>query len=308
MKIWKGIAKIGVVLFLSFLCCWNAVSANGVVEVRPFLTTPINDAVGLRYNFYVVGNTSNILKIIFGSTRVYGTGGTDTYNMENNIYSERLTYTHPVCTTWPMIGTRTPAESSVRICGREEYFKNKGKFGFKTFNTTFLPKQSYYIDGISSLQKTDAITQANMNGQSGSIQITRGAIVTDKTGWKCNGAILDSDTYRQWNIQLNIGLNYYNIAIAFPNKCAMYMYPTEILALYSEFLNSAGTFKIYFWNFEILRNNQTVWTKLNRWKVMKYYYPGYGFGVKVVPHNGMNAIEFSNGGTNYLPTGFVFSL
>ena len=299
----KGLLICGIVS-LFFWNCYCVIAA-GLAEVRPYNQT-YTDIVELRYTFKVETNTSNALKIIFGSTRLRGTGNADTYIIEGNYYTGGLRYTDPVCVFWPMQGTIKPAEASFRIAVPD--YNKKDKFGMKTYQPLFFPRQTYEIDGITDLWKTDAITQMNMNGVVGSLRIMKSQIIVDKTGWKCNGVPLSSENYSKWNIYLTIGSTTYMVVVAFPDSSAAYMVANEILALYTEFMNTTGLFKAYFWDIKVRRENQTTWIPLNTWKILRYDGNGSNFGVKVTPYNGFNSIEVSNTGGTYLPTGFIFSL
>ena len=74
-----------------------------------------NDLTGVRFRFQVIKNQSQSLRLIFGFNRFHTPGSSFNYLLETNVYSGRLTYSDGGCTTWPLLGVYTEAESSLRL-------------------------------------------------------------------------------------------------------------------------------------------------------------------------------------------------
>jgi hypothetical protein len=250
----------------------------------------IRDVVNARYKFRIGANSSPTIKILFGWHRFYGTGP-DTYLIETNLYSDGIRYADQTCTTWPLLGQYLPAQGSLRVAVPD--YNLHGRTGAKTLDAIMFPRQTYEIDGIAGLSKTDMISQLNINGLDGAVAITRGQIVTDKTGWKCTGT-LDGSTYREWDALVTIGQTSFSMRFALPASEATYFYPLEIFSLGTEFFKQSGAIKVYLWDFEIQEENQADWRPLTQWKVTRQDDSINEDGVRLATYNGRTVIEFSN--------------
>ena len=272
----------------------SSVQAYGISETRPYFETgqEANDIVGIKYKFKIANNDGQNLKLIFGFSRLKGSGS-DTYLIESNIYNSRVTFSDQVCNYgWEKLNNMTIGNSTLRIAV-PDYIK-KGKTGLKTGSHSFFPRINYLIDGIADLYKTEVISQDDLNGKEGMVEILRGDIISDKNGWKCNGVSLDGDTYRQWNIRITIGILNYQISIALPENGAKYLTPYELINFRTEFFQNAGLFKVYFWNFQFKRESNSIWEPLIKWKVSDYDGNTANYGIRKTIYNGNNAIEISN--------------
>ncbi|KKT20958.1 MAG: Peptidase S8 and S53, subtilisin, kexin, sedolisin, partial [Parcubacteria group bacterium GW2011_GWB1_43_8] len=272
----------------------------GIAETRPYFGSgsEIRNIVGVRYKFKIADNDGGNLKIIFGSSRLGGSG-TDTYLIEKNIYNTKVSsYSDPVCSGgWEKVSSGlTIGQSTLRIAAPD--YVRKGKVGMKTINPLYFPRITYLIDNIPDLFKTDAISQDNLNGKEGTVEILRRGIITDsdKTGWKCGGISLDSDIYREWNVKTIINSYSHQVLIALPESGAQYLTPYELINFRTEFFQLPNLFRVYFWDFEFKREDSSIWEPLLDLKVTDYDGNLTNFGIKKVIYNGKNAIEISNGG------------
>jgi hypothetical protein len=273
-----------------------AISAPGRVPAQTIIFNyfqagqEIRDVVGARYKFRIDANSSPTIKIAFGWHRFYGPGS-ETYLLETNLYSDAFRYTDHVCTTWPLQGQYLSAQGSLRVAVPD--YNLHGRTGAQTVDPIMFPRQTYEIDGIDGLWKTDMISQLNINGLDGSVAITRGPIVTDKTGWKCDGT-LGGSVYRQWDVLVTIDGAPFSMRFALPDNEARYFYPWEIFSFGTEFFKQPGAIKVFLWDFEIQQENQTYWRPLTRWQVTRQDDSINEDGVRLATYNGKRVIEFSN--------------
>jgi len=268
-------------------------SSYGIAEVRPYFLSgqEINDAVKVRYKFKIANNQGTNMKILFGGSRLYGTSS-DTYYLERNLYTSKVNYADPLCDDgWAKLNQMTQGESTLRIAVPD--YVGKGKTGVKTYDSANFPRITYIIDGTTGTWKTDMISQINLNGKEGTIETSRGNVISDKSGWKCSGS-LDSDTYRQWDVTATIDGQGYKTSIALPENGAKYFTSYELINFRTEFFQNSGLFKVYLWDFEIQREGKTSWESLTNWKVTDYDGDGSNYGIKKATYNGKEIIEISN--------------
>jgi hypothetical protein len=265
------------------------------------------DIVGVRYKFHVAANDQDglQLKILFAAMRFYAPGEADTYLLESNLYSVGLLYDDPICTTWPLQGTYVGSESSLRMAVPD--YLGQGKTGAKTFAPLQFPRQSYLIDG-GTVSKTDMISQLNLNGAIGEITVMRGGLITNKSGWRCEGD-LDSSDHRRWNAEVTIGPGSYDLSFALPDSNARYFAASEVLNFFTEFFAESGLFKVYLWNLEIFREGGGGWKPLVKWIVDRHCGSLTEYGVRLATFQGEPAIEISNDGpASFFPPGTIFSV
>ncbi len=279
---------------------------NGVARI--FAQFPpgqeVADGVEVTYDFTIVANQSSDLKILFSDSRFYGSGS-DTYLIEHNLYTDRYAYSDPVCTTWPLQGDHNAGESSLRVAVPD--YVGRGLTGARTSDPAF-PRQTYLIDGIPGLWKTDMISQFDMTGMSGTVDVARGDLIVDPSGWRCDGDLDAATSFREWDITVTIGGSPYVMMIALPDAGAHYVTPYEALVFYTEFMNQSGLFKVYFSNIWI-QSESMGWQPLNLWKVTDQDGGLDLFGFKKTAIDAGCAIEVSNESQGpYLPPGTVFDI
>jgi hypothetical protein len=273
--------------------------------------------VKVRYRFAIGLNRDNDeqplkIKLILGTFRVWGNVGT-TYILETNYYTSRWTYDDHTCPPpgppIGIIGEETFDESSIRIAIPD--YVGEGKTGSKTFSVSEFPRQTYEIDYINGLFKTDMMYQSNMNDTSGLVEIERGELITDKTGWKCGEDLAIETDFRQWNVFVTVGGISHSMAFAVPNEHGSYFFPWEMPSFTSEFFAFDGLFQVFFWEFSYQREATENWVPMQRWKVQRDdQLPGRINGVRVVDFGGKQVLEMSNvgGPIPYLPKDTEFFL
>jgi cysteine-rich repeat protein len=245
--------------------------------------------------------------------RTNGACGFVTNLLERNLYSDVYLYNDPVCTTWPLQPGATPAQSSLRIAIPD--YNSHGKAALKSGTPSIFPRQAYQIDG-GTVYKIDAISQQNLTGKVGTVQVLRGGIVTDKTGWRraappsqC-AANLDANTiYRQWDVLVTIDGTPYTLAYAVPDATGYYISPSEYIIIFTEFLHQAGLFQAFYWDFKVRRAGATTWERPPRqWKVLNYEGTGTNYGARLATYQGHRVIEVGNASAppSYFPINQLF--
>ena len=280
---------------------------NGNMGVRAYFApgSEPQDITGLRYKFHTADNeqVDLDLKILFGFMRLYAPEDVDTYLLESNLYARGLLYSHPTCTTWPLIGTLVGSETSLRLAVPD--YPGVGKTGAKTSAPSIFPLQSYLIDGLP-IPKTDAISQLNLNQETAEVIVTRGGLVSDKTAWKCAGS-LDADTYRRWNISATINSIAYSVSFALPDGNARYLTFWEPINFRTEFYLATGLFKVYLWDFQFRRESTGTWETLTNWIVDDQCGDTSAYGVRLVKFDGQTVMEISNDGPgSFIQAGKIF--
>ncbi len=296
-----------------------AAQCNGNMGVRAYFAPGLGpqDITGLRYKFHVADNNQAGLglKILFGFIPLYTPEAARKYSLESNLYTLGLRYVHPICTTWPLIGTREGSKASLRLAVPD--YAGQGKIGAKTFHPSFFPLQSYLIDNLP-IPKTDAISQLNLNNTTTEVMITRGDPVSENTGWrrlvsdnsewKCVDS-LDDDTYRQWDASTTVGPTTYNVAFALPESNASFISSAAPIIFRTEFYLNPGLFKVYLWDFQFMRESTGSWEPLTHWIVADHCGDASAYGVRLEDFEGQTVMEISNDGLgSFLPEGTIFDL
>ena len=141
-------------------------------------------------------------------------------------------YSDRVCTTWPLEGTYVGSEASLRVAVPD--YNQMGLTGAKTSAPLIFPRQSYLIDGLP-IPKTDMISQLNLNNMEAEVTVIRKGIVSDKTGWSCDGELDQDTTFRQWDIAVSIASSNYTMHFAVPQSNAEFISPFESANFFTEF-------------------------------------------------------------------------
>jgi len=283
-------------------------NAHAVIVVASQEQAP-KYAVAARFSFFVATNSGSVnafpkIKILFTTFRVWGgrPGDPADYMIETNIYSSRWTYHDYAYPARGLEGVETYDEASIRIATHDV----NGQTGCKTFAPAVFPRQSYNVDGIPGLYKTDMMCQANLNGQTGTVEISRGPIITDKSGWKHDSALPDDVIFRQWNVAVTFNGKRHDMAIALPAEHSRYLCYNEMPSISTEFMGNNGAFSVYYWGFEYLRERSDHWEPVAAWTVIcAGTLPGSTpAGARVVRWRGRYVLEISN--TAYLSKGVRF--
>lgn len=287
-------------------------SGNGNTTIVPDFSPGVapTNVVAVRYHFRVNQNQTPGMQIIFAGSVLYNPANPSKwYNIEYNLFSNRITYNDGVCTTYPPVGTITNGEARLALSFSD--YNLQGKFGAKTSDPAMFPRQRILIDNIANLQSLSAAAQTNMNGKDVAVEVVRGELVTDKTGWKtCPNETLDGDVYRMWQMKANFDGRDYVTSFALPADGTPYF--RDLLGIWTEFLTNPGYWQVYYWKPEFQREGNNTWESLNRWKVTAYVGSATqptGFGFRPATYQGNPAIEVSNDGTDtYYKVGSTLTL
>ena len=308
----KYVLGAGIILFIltQYGIDFSFAGGNGMVEVRPSFESGQNpeSITALRYKFFIAANESrdNLKKIIV--TLSFSGAGSDSYAIEANIFSAKAVFTDYACADgWQALNQLSNAKSSLRIGVSHNLAKDK--IGIKTSDISIFPRITYENNGIEGLWKSEVVSQDNLDAKEGVIEISRGEIISDKEGWNCGGN-LDNNSYRQWDVLITVDSQEYKISLAIPEESAKYLSGREIISLKTESAHKRGLFKAYYWDFEVRRERNKNWEKLNKWKVSEYDGFGDDFGVKKAVYNDKNVFEISNDSSveKFLAKNDVFEL
>lgn len=288
----------------------NSARGNGNSLILPEFgpgEAPTN-VVGLRYHIRVDQNQTEAMQILFTGSTLHSPSEKKVYNLEYNIFSSRIVYQDNICTGYPPIGQVVDGEASLRLNFSD--YNLESRFGGKTSNPQALPRQQILIDGIANLQALGMVPQTSMNGKDITVEVTRGSLVTDKSGWKlCSGEKLGDESYQMWNLKATFDSKDYIATFALPADETEYF--RDIMGIWTEFLSNPGYWRVSYWSPEFLRENSKGWEPMNHWRVV-YNFGGSnnpeGFGFRLAQYKGQPAIEVSNDGGTYLKTSETLNL
>ena len=276
-----------------------------------------SDLIGVQYNFQVVTNTDTIGKIIFGFNYLTTPGSTvGGYDIESNVYSaSELNFANGACTTYPPLGTFTAGEASLRNATADYPYQAGATSAvgsaINTGDPVNWPVQTYLVDNIPDLWKSDSMSQFNMNGLEALVTIERGGTLTDVSGFERCGLAMLSTTYRMWTITTQVsGQGTVVNQIVVPDAYAQYIVPAQAMQFASEFLAQPGTLTVQYWNLAYMRESNPVWSPAITF-MTNWIYDGTGqdMGAHVVTVNGQDRIEISNvPGNSYLPGNLPFAI
>jgi hypothetical protein len=235
------------------------------------------------------------------------------------VYSGTQTFANGGCTTWPELGTYTEGEATLRNA-TPDYPYGAGTqaaigSSINTRDPNNWPVQTYLIDGILNLWKSDSISQFGINGLEALVTIQQGRVLTDISNFERCALPMLSGTFRMWTITTQVSghlsghRTVVNQVVA-PDGAARYILPSAAMQFYSEFLNGPGTFTVQYWDFAYMTKSNPVWTPVSTFTTNSNYDGnGQNFGVHVVKANGQDRVEFSNvPGNSYLPGNLPFSI
>jgi hypothetical protein len=268
----------------------------------------VTNGVAAFYKFRVVQDTSPIITILFGWNRLYGVSN-ETYLLENDVYADGFAFTNQVCTTWPEIGNELYSQSSLRSDIPD--YNEHGFIGSQSSSPVMFPKQTYWIDGITNLTKMDLTTQTNMNGVECSMQLSRGGLVTNLSGWNCANQLDPNTIFREWDATITFAGSTYTNRFALPDANGQYFTSYEIFDFLSEFFGvTTGVYQVYLYDLQIQSEGESWWRHINQFSVYQQNAWPTNYGVRVVSDQGANVIEISAnvGATNYFQSNAVFDL
>jgi len=303
-------------LYLSSPITIKAQQVYGISGFKPVYRSGPNDLIGIKFRFKVVENESQSLRLIFGFHRLHLPGLSINYIIETNIYSGIITsYPDDTCTTWPLIGNYIERESSLRLA-IPDYAYHFGQqpgitTGILTSDSIIYPVQTYNIDNIQNLYKSDAISQFDVDDIETLVTLERGDTTTKISQFnRCERPLL-SEIYRKWKVRIVMpDKPLVECTYILPDLGARYLTVIEAMNFASEYLNGAGFFTVQYWDFASIRESDPVWRSDTTF-VSSSSYDGNGsdFGIRVVTVNGYDRIEFSNRpGNTYIPKDTQFSI
>lgn len=285
----------------------QAAATYGLTGIRPHWESAApEDAIGVRFRFFVADNESTALKIVFSDSRLCG-AQPDTYLVEYNIYDEGLRYVDWTYTKWPMLGTRMSQEASLRVAIPD--YVREGRTGARTSSPEMFPRQTYEIDGVNGLWKTDLVSQTNLNKTECAVEMTRAGIVSDLSGWRVDDSDLPAGAYRQWNVRVEFDRREYGMSFVVPDMNGEELCTWESLIFFTEFLHGMGLLRVYLWDFAVKKEGSDEWQPIDTWSVSHHDGSLEAFGVCKSEHRGIPVIEISNDpARSYLPVDSVIDL
>lgn len=274
---------------------------TGISPVWPENRVPY-DVVAIRFSFHIPVSESP-LKLMFCFNRLWNGYDYGPYLIEANLYECGLRYGDGILTNWPMAGEYRPNEASLRIAA-EDYF-NSRKVGAKTTAPSMFPRQTYEIDGLENVMKTDLVSQRDMTGEDFAVTIERGSLVTNRAGWLPDGSDLPSGPFREWQITVTGATNTHSMSFAFPDDQARFLYPFEIFNFATEIFNNTGSFTIYLWDLAFRTEGASGWRRVDQWQVNHHDGDLSDFGVRLDAHEGHKVVAVSSVDSQYCPTNTV---
>jgi len=265
---------------------------------------PPNKITGIRYKFRVAELNGG--GILFCCNRLSPTDSFDSsgYLIEANLYDYCLYYDDWAVTTWPLVGSYRAGETSVRIAAPD--WANAGMVGTRTMSPSMFPRQTYLIDGLENVWKTDMISQADLVGKDCEVEIIRGPLISDLSGWRHDGP-LPEGSYRRWDARVAIESAIHEMAFAFPEADARYLCNGEVFNFATEYWHVPGDFRIYLWDMDYQVQGETEWRSVLNWRAGRHDGSLDDFGIRMVDYQDHSVIEFgTRDNAGYSPTGTVF--
>ena len=288
----------------------------GISGFRAIFPDGPNDLTAIRFKVKILKNESQSLRLIFCFNRLHNPGTSKNYILESNIYSGTYhSYPHNGCTNWPLLGEYIENQASLRIAIPDYAFHFGQQPGITTgiisHQPELYPVQTYLIDNIPNLYKSDAISQLNHNGLESIITLERGEIINDVTSFSRCSYSLEQGVYRKWHLIVETsGSEVTLIDFVVPEQYAKYLTVNEAMNFLSEFIHGYGIFTVQYWNFCYKRESNDFYVNVSNF-ITSNRYDGNGrdFGVRVITFENSKRIEFSNEkGLIYLPRNTTFSL
>jgi hypothetical protein len=286
----------------------------GLGGFRPLFTTGPNDLTGAHYRFVVTQNQGTEFHIIFTFNRLYAPASPLSYLIESNVYSGTQHYADGACTTWPLVGTYQEGVASLRPAIADYNF-NSGlqpgiTTGMLTGDAINWPVQSYLIDNIPNLYKSDAISQFGLNGLETEVSMQQADTTSNVSAYARCGRPLLAGLYRHWIMTVTVqGHPPVIHDFVVPESSGKYLTVNEVMNFASEFLHTASLIAVQYWDIQVTRESNPVWSPVSTF-ISSPSYDGNGtdFGIHVVNVAGQNRIEFANqAGLQYIPANTVFT-
>lgn len=314
-------------------------SIGGTIGVGPsFLPgEEIKDGIRLRYKLRVNKLTADSgVKIIFQTRRLYNPKnngpGSESYLLESNLYNYSVAYKDTGAVPWPPTNAGPAKYGQAALWLSIPDYNRHGMVGSRPINEEsklMFPRVMTGIDNIPGLTKIETISQRDIIGHDVSIEYARGATFRKPlSGWgfRFDPQVkfkdtdrnkpqpktvpdLPSDTeYRIWTATVRFANKQFGYEFAVPDKYGTHFAPYEIFSIVTEFLDKnpaeatagKGDFQAFFWDFELMRENQIKWIPIRK---LKCFYraapkPNIGWGAKIGKYQKTPVLEISNDGTH----------
>ena len=270
----------------------------GLGGFRAILTAADSDLVGARFRFVVTENSSPGIKILF---MAHGMVGALNYFIETNVYSQTVRgYASGACTNaYPGPGIRSEGVASFRPSIADYHLQlgntSARTTGLRTLDPINYPQQTYIIDNIANLWKSDAISQANLNGVEVLVTIERGDTTSNTGPYASCAPAYQGTLYRKWLATVQGNAITSVVEFIVPEQNGRYLSRNQFFNLYTEFMHTNGVFTTQFWDHALKRNSDPAWRPVTTFLTHPYYDGnGTDFGVRIVNIGGQRRFEVSN--------------
>src|SRR5688572_17740421 len=102
-----------------------------------------------------------------------------------------------------------------------------------TRSPAFVPQMGSEIDYIEGFWSRAHMSQADLNGKELAIEVARGDVRRDLTGWSVHGDLAEGD-YRIWRVTVTVAGKSYEIDCALPEDGAEYLSPARPVQIATE--------------------------------------------------------------------------
>jgi len=182
------------------------------------------------------------------------------------------------------------------------------RIGLKTDSPEMFPRHRIGVDYEPQNVNLQTDYQRSADAQTISLEIVRGTLVTDKSGWRGDGFLATND-YRSWDALVAEGTNQYRFSFAEPTGYAEFFDPRKMLNFETEYFVGPGFLKAYLWGFAYLQQSDPNWKPLNKWRITNHPGTTNEFGIRLDWFEGHPVVEFSDDNhTMFLPQGATFDL
>lgn len=172
------------------------------------------------------------------------------------------------------------------------------KVGLKSRNVEKLPVLNLEIDGIKDYWERAAYIQEDMTGKTVSIEVARGDLAKDLSGWSIHGD-MPPGNYRIWTITASWDKQTQSVDCIAPDEHAKYLGTLSPANIATEaFRKHRGLLRVYYWDFEMQDEDSTDWLSVYGGFLSTNGDPNdMTWGMKRAKFQGKNVIEVSNDGT-----------
>ena len=275
----------------------------------------IRNAVKVRYRCQVVRNECTeyeMWKIVFMFHALHKEGNPKPYLVQGQLMTNRFVYPHPsrrVGTEEVKDFKNIPGQAGLYVSVPDNH--RDRKVGAMTRSPAFFPQMDSEIDYIKGFWSRAHMSQADLNGKEVAIEVARGDVRRDLTGWSVHGDLTEGD-YRVWRVTIDVDGQSHEIDCALPDGGGEYLSPARPVQIATEaFVINPGFMKAVYWDVEIQREHSAKWEPIKRWKLVETDADPTRntWGMKLAQFKGRPVIEASNDGTpTYATKGEIIEL